>query len=307
MAQLPQVVYPNVPPDEDAKNLRDAMKGVGTDEKVLIKIICNRNRQQLQAVAAAFKAKYNKDLKKEIKSETSGWFKKVLVHRFKNPFEMKRKGLSKAVKGVGTNERRLIDILAFTPNAEMAALKSADHGLVDKVLKDLSGHFKDAIKDLFGADRNENPNINPAEIAEDVKTLYKAGEKKIGTDEKAFIKILTNKAPWYNQALNQAYKNEHKHSLEVAINKEFSGSLKDLLNALITPPYDYWAEQLFNSMHGAGTNDRELSWIFGFLEKNELKHVEGIFNKRYPKHLKDMIKGDTSGHYEKALLELLGY
>jgi annexin A7/11 len=303
----PQIVYPNIHPDQDAKDLRDAMKGVGTDEKALIKIICNRSRQQLQAIEVAFKAKYGKELKKEIKSEVSGNFRKVLVYRFKNQFEMKRKGLMKAVKGLGTNERRIIDILAFTPNAEMAALRNVQKDLVDKVLKDLSGHFKDAVKDLFGADRNESPNVNPAEIAEDVKILYKAGEKRLGTDEKAFIKILTNKAPWYNQALNQAYKAEHKHTLEVAINKEFSGYLKELLIALITPPFDYWADQLYNSMHGAGTNDKELTWIFGFLEKNELKLVEGIFNRKYPKHLKDMIKGDTTGHYEKVLLELLGY
>jgi len=304
---LPQVVFPNVHPEEDAKNLREAMKGMGTDEKELIKIICNRARPQLQAVEGAFKAKYGKDLKKEIKSETSAWFRKVLIYRFQNQFEMKRKGLIKSVKGVGTNERRLIDILAFTPNAELAALKASQKDLVDKILKDLSGHFKDAIKDILGADRNENPNINPAEIAEDVKILYKAGEKRLGTDEKTFIRILTNKAPWYNQALNQAYKAEHKHSLEVAINKEFSGWLKEFLIALLTPPYDYWADQLYGAMHGAGTNDKELSWIFGFLEKNELKFVEQRFNSKYPKSLKDMIKGDTTGHYQKALYELLGY
>jgi annexin A7/11 len=304
---VPQVVFPNIHPDQDAKDLRDAMKGVGTDEKVLIHIICNRSRQQLAAIEIAFKARFGKDLKKEIKSEVSGNFKKVLVYRFKTQFELKRRGIMKAVKGMGTNERRLIDCLAFTPNAEMAALRATQKDMVDKVLKDLSGHFKDAIKDLFGADRNESPNINPAEIHEDVRTLYKAGEGRLGTDEKTFIKILTNKAPWYNQALNQAYKAEHKHSLEVGIKKEFSGYLKELLIALLTPPFDYWADQLYESMHGAGTNDKELTFIFGYLEKNELKAVEAIFNKRYPKHLKDMIKGDTTGHYEKVLLELLGY
>jgi hypothetical protein len=299
-------VFPNVNPDDDAKALRDAMKGVGTDEKTLIKIIFNRSRQQLAAIAHAFEAKYHKNLKKEIKSETSGWFKKLLIYRFKTPYELKKRTLLKAVKGVGTNERLVIDTLAFTPNAEMAQL-GREKDLKDKVINDLSGHFKDAIKDLFGADRNENPQINPAEIDADVSTLYKAGEKKVGTDEKAFIKILTNKAPWYDQALNAAYKAKHGHTLEVAINREFSGALKDLLNALLFPPYDYWADRLFNDMHGAGTNDKELVYIFSYLEKNELKFVEGIFNKRFPKHLKDMIKGDTTGHYEKALLELLGY
>jgi len=299
--------YPNVNPDEDAKHLRDAMKGVGTDEKALIKIICNRSRQQLATIEHAFKAKYGKDLRKEIKSETSGWFRKVLLYRFQNQFEMKKKGLLKAVKGAGTNERRLIDILAFCPNQEMKTILDSSKDLKDKIIKDLSGDFKDAIRDILGCDRNENPQINPAEIAEDVKTLYKAGEGKIGTDEKKFYRVLCNKAPWYNQALNAAYAREHKHSLEVAISKEMSGWLKELLEALVSAPYDYYAERLYKAMHGAGTDDKELAWIVSYLERHELAYVEAIFNKRFPKHMKDMIKGDLSGHYQNAVLELMGH
>jgi hypothetical protein len=303
----PPYTYPNVHPDEDAKHLRDAMKGVGTDEKVLIKIICNRSRQQLNMVEAAFKAKYGKDLRKEIKSETSGFFRKVLLYRFQSQFEMKKKGLLKAVKGAGTNERRLIDILAFCPNGEMKTIFDADKSIRDRIVKDLSGDFKDAIKDIMGADRNENPQINPAEIAEDVKALYKAGEGKIGTDEKKFYRILCNKAPWYNQALNAEYGRQHKHSLEVAISKEMSGWLKELLEALVTAPFDYYADRLYKSMHGAGTDDKELSWLFGYFERQELTYVEALFNKRFPKSLKDMVKSDCSGHYKDALCELMGH
>jgi len=244
--------------------------------------------------------------KREIKSETSGWFKKVLVWRFKSQFDMKKKGLLKAVKGVGTNERRIVDILAFTPNAELKLILATSHDLRDKIIKDLSGDFKDAVKDLLGADRNENPQVNPAEIQEDVRTLYKAGEGKVGTDEKKFYKVLCNKAPWYNQALNAAYAREHKHSLEQAISKEMSGWLKELLEALVTAPYDYWAERLYKAMHGAGTDDKELAWIVAFLDRHELQYVEAIFNKKF-KNLKDMVKGDLSGHYKDAVLELMGH
>jgi len=306
MAQLPPLSFPNANPADDAKALRDAMKGAGTDEKTLIKIIFNRSRQQLAAISQAFEAQYHKNLKKEIKSETSGNFKKLLVYRFKTPYELKKRTLVKAVKGAGTNERLVIDCLAFTPNAEMAQL-TREKDLTHKVLNDLSGHFKDAVKDLFGADRSEAPQINPADVENDVHELYKAGEKKLGTDEKKFIKILTNKAPWHNQAVNAAYKAKHGHNLGVAIDREFSGALKDLLNALVVPPYEYWADRLYHDLHGAGTNDKELVFIFSYLEKNELKHVENLFNARFPKHLKDMLKGDLSGHYEKAVLELLGH
>jgi annexin A7/11 len=296
---------------EDAKVLRTAMKGVGTDEKALIHVICNRGRDQLQQIAMAFKQQFGRELKQELKKETSGNLRKLLVKRFDPPVVVKGKALIAAMKGSGTNDGRLIDCLAFTSNAEIPVVKQVFHdkykkSLVDKVKSETSGHFKDAIVDLCDGNRDERP-LDPTQISNDVAKLYKAGEGKVGTDEKTFIKTLCNHAPWYNVALNQAYGQMHKHNLSKAIEKEFSGSLKDLLMALTLGPYEYWADRLYRSMKGAGTDDRTLIFLLTFLERNELQLCAQLMKQRHNASLKDMIKGDLTGDYERAALELCGF
>jgi annexin A7/11 len=288
------------------------MKGAGTDEKTLIRIICNRSREQLTAIAGAFALQQKgKDLKHEIKKETSGNFRKILLKRFNPQTTQKAKALKKAMAGVGTNEDRLIDCIAFASNAEIPVLKkqfqmAAGKDLIAQVGSETSGHFKQALIDLLDGNRNEGA-IDPAQLASDVQRLYKAGEGRLGTDEKEFIKVLCNHAPWYNVALDVEYKKQRGHSLHKAIEKEFSGDIKKLLTALTQAPYDYWADRFYYALKGAGTDDRTVVFITTYLERNELQHVANIVKQRHSKDLISMIKGDLSGDYEKAVLALFGH
>jgi hypothetical protein len=286
------------------------MKGAGTDEKTLIRIICNRSREQLAQIAAAFKAAHGHDLRVQIKKETSGNFRKLLIKRLDAPVLLKAKALKGAMKGAGTNEGRLIDVLAFASNAEIPMIRSifqqkTGKDLIAKIRDETSGHFKDALIDLCDGNRDERP-VDPAQIAADVAKLYKAGEGKVGTDEKTFIKTLCNHAPWYNVALNQAYGAAHKHDLRKAVEKEFSGNVKTLLMALCQGPYEYWADRLFHSMKGAGTDDKTLVFILTYLERAELMLLTQLVKQRHNTDLKHLMKGDLSGDYEKAALELCG-
>lgn len=53
--------------------------GVGTDERALIEIICTRNNAEIKAIKAAYKEMFERDLEKDVVSETSGHFKRILV------------------------------------------------------------------------------------------------------------------------------------------------------------------------------------------------------------------------------------
>jgi len=62
--------------------------------------------------------------------------------------------------------------------------------------------------------RYEGPELDPVIVEEDAKLLYKAGEKRLGTDEDVFIKIFSEKSSTHLAAVNSAYITSHGHSLE---------------------------------------------------------------------------------------------
>jgi len=62
-----------------AKQLKDAMHGLGTDEEVLNSILCCVTSNQLEEIVNAYSHRYKKDLENDIKDDTSGLYEQLLV------------------------------------------------------------------------------------------------------------------------------------------------------------------------------------------------------------------------------------
>lgn len=62
-----------------AESLYSAMEGIGTEEDVLIEVMCGLNNREVQAVTHAFSHMYGTSLEDALKSETSNCFKRILV------------------------------------------------------------------------------------------------------------------------------------------------------------------------------------------------------------------------------------
>ena len=121
------------------------MKGFGTDETTLIDILCKRTSQQRQEIAVSYKSGYGKDLLKNLESELRGEFERLFKSLMRTPAQLEAKDLMNAMdvcrffvmflkeifklniflKGIGTNEAALVDIICTKSNQEMVELKSA--------------------------------------------------------------------------------------------------------------------------------------------------------------------------------------
>lgn len=98
------------------------MKGFGTDENAIIEVLCRRSNDQIQQIKRDYKTSYGKDLVEDIKSESSGNFKKVLVALLTPRVEYYAEELERAMDGVGTDEDTLIEILCSSNNNEIRAI-----------------------------------------------------------------------------------------------------------------------------------------------------------------------------------------
>lgn len=70
----------------------------GTDEKAIVSVMGHRTFAQRQELIQTYKTLFSKDLQKELKSESSGNFKNVLMGLCQSPTEFMADQLRKAMK-----------------------------------------------------------------------------------------------------------------------------------------------------------------------------------------------------------------
>ena len=301
--------------DADVEALNKAMKGVGTNESAIIQILCNRTSIQRQQIKAAFNQKYNKDLVQELKKELSGKFEDAIVEVLRSPTELDCKALYEAMHGAGTDEETLIEIICTRSNYQLNLDKQEFSKLYKKDLvkfveSETSGIFKKILLGFLQCNRSENIYPDPGFCQQEAERLYKAGEGKLGTDEAVFIKTITERSPSELAMIAELYQKNYNHSLYKAIDKEFSGETKKLLNQIIMAiisPSEYFAERIYKSMKGIGTKDAMLIRCLISRDEIDMPQIKNYYRTMYKKEMIDAIKSDTSGHYEKFLVELCGH
>ena len=146
-----------------------------------------------------------------------------------------------------------------------------------------------------------------AECEKCAKSLYEAGEKRIGTDENTFTKIFTEKSPNEFTVIAQIYYKLTKHTLIEAVEKEFHGDSKNCLIAIIYAiinPSEYFAKSIYKAIKGLGTDDSALIRILASRGEVDMNRIKQFYKLNYKKDMIEDIKSDTSGSYRKILLEL---
>lgn len=265
-------------------------------------------------IVKAFKTAYGKDLIEEIKSETSGNFEKVLVALLRESIEFYAIELDEAMRGVGTDEDTLIDIMCTKNNREIRLISGAYERLFKKKLEDslaseTSGNLKKIMISLSTAHRDDSMVINTSAASLDANELKRAGIDKWGTDESSFIEILCTRNFAQLKLIANEYEKLTGHTLEKDIKSEFSGDVERALLTIlsfVSNPLEYFAERLYKSMAGLGTNDKNLIRLIVSRCEIDMVDIKREFEKKYQKTLRSFIDGDTSGYYKNTLYALTG-
>ncbi|KAF4634167.1 hypothetical protein G7Y89_g3940 [Cudoniella acicularis] len=298
---------------QDAEALRKAMKGFGTDEKTLIRVLSTKDPLQINVLRQTFNYRFSRQLISDIKSETSGWFEEGLCALVRGPLQQDVHLLHDAMSGIGTKEKVLNDILLGRSNADMRAIKEAYHktthrGLEADVKGDLSMKTERHFMMVLAANRNEeSAPVIPQQIDADVMELYKATEGKMGTDELLVCQILSQRSDAQIRAIAHTYQQKFRRDLETVIKKEFHGHMEEALIQQLRTGTDKAmrdATLLEDAMAGMGTKDALLTQrvIRMHWDKNHMQQVKGAFQHKYRTSLANRIRGETSGDYERLLV-----
>jgi annexin A7/11 len=296
----------------DAEAVRKAMEGFGTDEGALIKICANRSNSQRQAIKAAYKSLYGRDLIADLKSELHGKFEDAMVALFSEPIEYDCDQLRGAMKGAGTNEDTLIEIIASRTPGQIVAIKQKykakfNRDLEEDVRKETSGTLRHLLISLLQGSRSTNTKPNQNQMAIIAQEIYKAGEAKLGTDESTFNKYFCTLSPYELAAMSQQYHKLTGHTILQAIDKEFHGDSKKALRTIVyatLSPSEYFATRVNEAIKGWGTNDHLLMRILITRDEVDMPQIKQYYKQLYGKDMVQAIKSDISGDYQKLMIEL---
>lgn len=296
------------------------MKGMGCDERALIRVLVNPKYASPWTMAQLvrdYNSRFMRDLAKDIESETRGDFETCLLSLIRGPLENDVYNLSKALNRAGTDEDALNDVLLCRSNADIRAICTEYRRIQGK---ELHVDIKDDVDDtlyrfysmiLSGKRAEDSAPIIPAEIDQKVTELQRATEGTIGANVIAVAQIFTSSNDAQMRAINEAYQYKYHRSLESVIEKEFRGDMEDALLRIL-----YHASDRARS--DAGRLQRPLNKSFGknrlfinrlvslYWDQGRLHQTKMAYKPVTGSTLAGNIKSELSGDYKDFALAIIG-
>ncbi|KAL8120661.1 annexin D5-like isoform X1 [Apium graveolens] len=301
-------------PRDDAIHLYRAFKGFGCDTAAVINILAPRNASQRALIQQEYKTMYSSDLSERLSSELSGDVKRAVLLWMYDPAARDASVVQQALCGGSINLKATTEVLCSRTPSQIQHLRQLCYSMftcyLDHAIElEASGDHQKLLIAYINALRPEGPEVNRSVVENDAKALYKAGEKKFGTDEKIFIHIFSERSRAHLAAVSTTYHNIYDTELEKAIKKETSGHFRYGLLTILRcakNPGIYFAKVLHKAMKGLGTDNSTLIRVIVTRAEIDMQYIKAEYHKKYGKTLNDDVHSETSNHYRAFLLALLG-
>ncbi|KAM6979646.1 annexin A2-B-like [Aplochiton taeniatus] len=302
-------------PARDAAKLDTAIKTKGVDEQTIIDILTRRSYHQRKEIAFEYERYSKKDLPTALKGALSGSLEALMLGLMKSTAEYDATELKNSMKGLGTDEESLIEIMCSRDCDELADIKKVYRELFKKDLEkdvagDTSGDFAKLLLALVQTKRDEPTNVVDYEkIDQDARALHDAGVKRKGTDVVTWISIMSERSVPHLQKVFDRYKSYSPYDMKESIRKEVKGDLEKSFLTLVECFENkqlYFANRLSEAMKGKGAKEKVLTRIAVSRCEVDLMKIRTEFKKQQHKSLYQTIAEHTKGDYQNALLSLCG-
>ncbi|XP_078386641.1 annexin A7-like [Cetorhinus maximus] len=224
----------------DAWSLRKAMEGAGTQDRVLIEILCTRNNQEIRDIVRCYKEELGRDLEKDLKKDTSGHFKRLLIsmsqgNRDENQTVDMQKAtadaerLFRAGEGkLGTDESAFNMILA---TRSFPQLKATIHEY-GRVSAGTASQGQYVLAEMQRPELNTSVQCvvnRPAFFAEKVYHSMKG----LGTSDSTLIRVIVTRSEIDLIQIKQAFWEKYQKGLRTMVESDTSGDYKRMLLSII--------------------------------------------------------------------------
>lgn len=224
-----------------AKHIRDAISGIGTDEEVLIEVLCTKSNSEIRTIRAAYESEYGNCLEDDLRSDTSGTFKRVMVslctagrdesmHVDYDAAQQDAHRLLEAGENQwGTDESAFNMILCQRNHAQLRVIfdeyeKISGKDIEDSIRSEFSGDSEDAFLAIVRSIR-DTPYFYAKCIHDAISGL--------GTKDNKLQRIVVSRCEIDMGDIKSAYAAKYGETLADAISGDTSGDYKKCLLSLI--------------------------------------------------------------------------
>jgi hypothetical protein len=220
---------PPVPTDprRDAIDLHRAFKGFGCDATAVTAILAHRDASQRALIRRHYAAVYHQDLLHRLAAELSGHHKRAVLLWVLDPASRDAAVLHQALNGDVTDMRAATEVVCSRTPSQLLVVRQAylarfggggGGGLEHDVAVRASGDHQRLLLAYLRSPRYEGPEVvDMAAAARDARELYRAGERRLGTDERTFIRVFSERSAAHMAAVAAAYHHMYDRSLEKVI------------------------------------------------------------------------------------------
>ncbi|RLM60491.1 annexin D5-like [Panicum miliaceum] len=280
----------------------------------VISILAHRDSAQRALIQREYRAVFNQDLARRIASELSGHHKRAMLLWILDPAARDATILKQALTGDITDLRAATEIVCSRTPSQLHIMRQTyrarfgchvEHDVTERT----SGDHQRLLLAYLAIPRCEGGAADQAAAALDARDLYRAGERRLGTDERAFIRVFSERGWAHLAAVARAYRHMYDRSLEEAVKGETSGSFGFGLLTILRcadSPARYFAKVLHKAMKGLGTSDSALIRVVVTRAEIDMQYIKAEYHRMYNGSLADAIHSETSGNYRTFLLSLVG-
>ncbi|KAF6982439.1 hypothetical protein CFC21_050137 [Triticum aestivum] len=303
------------PPRDDAVALHKAFKGFGCDSTTVTNILAHRDSAQRALILHEYKAIYHQDLYHRLATELSGNHKNAMLLWVLDPVGRDATILNQALNSDITDLRAATEVICSRTPSQLQIMKQTyrarfgcylEHDITERTY----GDHQKLLLAYLGVRRNEGPEVDPSAVTDDARELYQAGEKRVGTDERAFIRIFSERSWAHMVSVANAYQHMYARSLEKAVKSETTGNFQFGLLTILRcadTPAKYFAKVLHKAMKGLGTSNAALTRVAVTRTEVDMKYIKAEYHNKYKGSLAEAIHSETSGNYRTFLLSLVGW
>ena len=279
------------------------------NEEAIYDLITKTSLSDRISISRYYRGAFNSSLFSDIQSKIGGDFGYLAAQMFLSPIEF---CLHHLKLGLKKDFETVLEILTSKTNDELKVIEKVyklDTGndLRNDIMKEYKGVIGKNLVLMFDAVRSNNSRLRKNECERLAKLLVEKEPKLWVEDEKIFKDIFLMKSPEELVLIARYYFNITGNNLAEVADKKLKDKNQLLIKEILfnnIMPHELFAEKIYTSMKGIGTNEEKLSRALVSRCEIDMPLIREMYEYKYKTPMKEDIIGDNSGMYQKLCIFL---